>query len=366
MKRSVRIFALFLMVLFVCSSGMVVNASNALSLYARWHTQITFDANSGTIAGGVTEAEKALAGRSSGSLSYSYNQVFATSLTAQRTGYVFAGWNTARDGTGTDIDEMGTVTGPVTFYAVWIQAKASYACTRSQQIYTVPHDGIYRITCVGATGAHGYYSGSDGTVYAVHHGGGATVSGEIALDAGTVLYIYVGGCGRQANGYAAGGYNGGGPAGGTSGWQGYPVTSGGGATDVRVGGTAMSNRIMVAGGSGGAANRSGGTGGYGGAPNGQAGRGSGAGAGATLSSGQASGTGGGGYSGGGGGYYGGNGATAVSGGGGGGSSYVSGYAGASAVPGYTFGSIRMTPGADAVTQPPNADGRCTIELVSLS
>ena len=176
------------------------------------------------------------------------------------------------------------------------------------------------------------------------------------------IYAYVGGKGTSYNGGGsgsgtnAGGFNGGGNgsyAGNTS-TGGYGSAGGGGATDVRIGGTALSNRVIVAGGAGG---RSGGIGGKGaytsggqGTPlllesfNGQGGFGGTQSAGGALGSGRfssengvagTSGTGGNGGNlngtygagaGGGGGYYGGGGggghSNGTGGGGGGGSSYI--------------------------------------------
>ncbi|MDX1449212.1 MAG: glycine-rich protein, partial [Acidimicrobiia bacterium] len=78
------------------------------------------------------------------------------------------------------------------------------------------------------------------------------------------LYFYVGGDGDDgifSGGSGAGGFNGGGNSPGST--QG---AGGGGATDVRVGGTALGNRIFVAGGGGGAgSNNAGGGGGADGA-----------------------------------------------------------------------------------------------------
>ena len=104
------------------------------------------------------------------------------------------------------------------------------------QTYTTVCGGTFQIEVWGATGA-GFQGG-----YA---------KGNIYLNGGQVLNIYVGGMGSRGTGSGniiPGGYNGGGNAWGyTDGNNG----SGGGATDIRVGGTALVNRIIVAGGGGG-------------------------------------------------------------------------------------------------------------------
>ena len=105
------------------------------------------------------------------------------------------------------------------------------------QSFTVPLDGIYTIQLWGAQGG-----GTD-----EYPGGkGAYTSGEIYLEKGERLYVYVGGEGTKPTG----GYNGGG-AGYSSGY------GGGGATDIRTvkgewnNAESLASRIMVAaGGSG--------------------------------------------------------------------------------------------------------------------
>ncbi len=107
--------------------------------------------------------------------------------------------------------------------------------TGAVQMYTVPA-GINSIS-VDARGARG--GGSSG-------GNGGRVVANLAVTAGQVLNIFVGGAGQDAGGSTPGGYNGGGH-------QTLAVygSSGGGASDIRTGGTALANRVIVAGGGGG-------------------------------------------------------------------------------------------------------------------
>jgi hypothetical protein len=74
-----------------------------------------------------------------------------------------------------------------------------------------------------------------------NEGEGGYVSADLAVTAGEVLEIYVGGEGSGPTG----GYNGGGNGGSTS------YGAGGGASDVRRGAYTLSDRIIVAGGGGG-------------------------------------------------------------------------------------------------------------------
>jgi hypothetical protein len=113
------------------------------------------------------------------------------------------------------------------------EIKNDYSMTGNYQTFTAALTGKYKIELWGA----------QGEVSSVATGFGAYTSGEIELDKGQVLYVYVGASGTN------GGYNGGGGS--------YSSRSGGGATDVRlVSGvwndtTSLRSRIMVAGGGGG-------------------------------------------------------------------------------------------------------------------
>jgi hypothetical protein len=115
-----------------------------------------------------------------------------------------------------------------------------FSYTGSPQTFTVPA-GVTMLT-LDAYGAQGH-----DTIYG---GRGGRVSGTLSVIPGQIIHVYVGGYGSGVNG----GWNGGestalgsGCVGSSTGGTGY----GGGATDVRVGGTALSNRVLVAGGGGG-------------------------------------------------------------------------------------------------------------------
>ena len=212
--------------------------------------------------------------------------------------------------------------------------------TGSVQAYVVPVTGNYSLDVRGAQSGTGEFGGQ--------------ATGILSLTAGQTIYIYVGGAGASGA-YVPGGFNGGGQSGGGFGNEG----SGGGASDIRVSGTALTNRVIVAGGAGGRGGWAGGSGGSGGGLNGTngfAGQGPGGGGGSQvsggLSYGGASGFGFGGSGagscygggGGGGGYYGGGGGgdcdacCADGGGGGGGSSYIGGVASGTTTSGFSSGN----------------------------
>jgi hypothetical protein len=130
---------------------------------------------------------------------------------------------------------------------------ASFAYTGAAQQFTVP-DGVTQvaIAAAGATGGNGL--GASGT------GIGGLVTATIPVTPGEALTVDVGGAGNLKTR----GFNGGG--GGVDGGG-----SGGGASDVRQGGTALSDRVVVAGGGGGSGGTGSGGGGAGGLGGGIAG-----------------------------------------------------------------------------------------------
>jgi hypothetical protein len=113
----------------------------------------------------------------------------------------------------------------------------TFPYTGSEQTFVVP-TGVKRLTVVARGGAGaGYvsygYTGYPGRVYAI-----------IPVQPGGKLYVFVGASGKD------GGFNGGG-AGGNTGYGDFKGYNGGGASDVRVGGDKLKDRIIVAAGGGG-------------------------------------------------------------------------------------------------------------------
>lgn len=252
-----------------------------------------------------------------------------------------------------------------------------YYYTGSYQIFTPANTGIYQIELWGATGGD--------------NGKGAYTKGQIELQTGQNLYVYVGGMPTSTSG----GYNGGGSSySGTT----YYESGGGGATDARIVKGLWDNiyslrsRIIIAAGGGGT--KEGLSGGYGGTLTGGPGVGTvttypRAGGGLQTSGGLKSyptntsqgfdgsfgkggnsdataSAGGGGYYGGGSGYY----TTTYNYSGGGGSSFISGYTGCNAInengtssgtpihySGLEFTNMSMIPGNASM---PTFDGLSTM------
>jgi 5-hydroxyisourate hydrolase-like protein (transthyretin family) len=124
---------------------------------------------------------------------------------------------------------------------------ASFFYTGDVQEFIVP-DGVTSliVNLFGAQGGNGTEGPSPGV-----GGLGANVSGEILVNPGDVIHVFVGG---------QDGFNGGGGAGGHvgSGTQTF-AGNGGGATDIRINGVSLADRIIVAAGGGGAGGSNNGT-----------------------------------------------------------------------------------------------------------
>jgi len=117
------------------------------------------------------------------------------------------------------------------------------------QTYTVP-PAVFSII-VDMTGASG--GNSDGLAVVNTPGNGGRVQTTLTVTPGQVLNLYIGGVGGDGVAGTGGtaGWNGGGDGGGAFGL--YSGGGGGGGTDIRMGGTALANRTVIASGGGGAA-----------------------------------------------------------------------------------------------------------------
>ena len=124
-----------------------------------------------------------------------------------------------------------------------------FAKNDSYHTFTASTPGYYKIELWGASGGCAWRDSS-------YSSGGGYASGEIYLNKGDKLYVYVGGQGGSGGGTnpyngPVGGYNGGGYGGNAN------SSAGGGATDVRLtpglwnDSLSLASRIMVAGGGGG-------------------------------------------------------------------------------------------------------------------
>jgi gliding motility-associated-like protein len=131
----------------------------------------------------------------------------------------------------------------IIFNNVFGQSPVTFNYTGNVQTWIVPPC----VTTINVTVAGAKGGGTNG-------GNGAVITGSLAVTPGQVLNIYCGGMGTQ--GAASGGWNGGGTGHNSTGSTTYRSWGGGGASDIRIGGTALANRVVVAGGGGG---RSGGS-----------------------------------------------------------------------------------------------------------
>jgi hypothetical protein len=120
-----------------------------------------------------------------------------------------------------------------------------------ESVRLTPPAGSQGATISASGGSGGQDDGSQGVPP-------GSMTGTIAFASTDVLTVTAGGSGYLG----LGGFNGGGK--GFPQAQGFDAGGGGGASDVRIGGTALSNRVLVAGGSGGNAGADAGLGGRGG------------------------------------------------------------------------------------------------------
>ncbi|MCF8220151.1 MAG: hypothetical protein K9I97_01585, partial [Cryomorphaceae bacterium] len=143
------------------------------------------------------------------------------------------------------------LSGSTTYYVSSGTSQAgsqTFNYTGAVQTFTAPAAGTYTLDVYGARG------GNVTSYYPTNGGLGGRSQGTITLTAGQVVYVYVGGQGADRLGnhpyggctFTAGGWNGGGAN--RSAGNGTP---GGGASDLRVGGQGLANRVIVAGGGGG-------------------------------------------------------------------------------------------------------------------
>jgi len=157
--------------------------------------------------------------------------------------------------TKTDYDTVnGTLTYPTDIYTrtITITMQPSFtpetrtfSYTGAVQTYTIPQGTTKLIVdCVGAA-AYDDTWGQYDPQYIVTTCGGR-VQCTLLVSANQILYLYVGGRGTASGP----GWNGGGTSTGTDVILGTPGASGGGATDIRIGGTSLNDRKIVAGAAG--------------------------------------------------------------------------------------------------------------------
>jgi len=99
------------------NAGSSYTPAGNITLYAQWTSVVTFDINSGT---GTTPAAQSVVAGSRITLPN------GTGLT--KSGYLFKGWNTSADGTGTNYNAGSsyTPTGSITLYARWMYPTVTF------------------------------------------------------------------------------------------------------------------------------------------------------------------------------------------------------------------------------------------------
>ena len=185
--------------------------------------------------------------------------------TPTKSGFIFAGWTIVSGDSAISGNSLTVGTLDTTIKANWIANNYDFAYTGSEQTFTAPVSGYYKLEVWGAQGGNVSGGSNGGTVTGVVGGYGGYSNGTIYLNEGDKIYINIGGQGvsncvastGQILVTCAGGYNGGGQA-KTADTYGY-VGSGGGATHIaKVSGllstleTKKESILIVAGGGGGA------------------------------------------------------------------------------------------------------------------
>jgi len=136
---------------------------------------------------------------------------------------------------------------------LFAQTTLDFNYTGAYQEWVVPC-GVTEINVVmaGAAGGAGlstmYWGGGGSSTSSESGGNGGSVSADMTVEPGEILYFYIGGKGPDGNssngaGWYSGGWNGGGSGKGAGG--------GGGSSDIRIGGNEISDRVIVAGSGGG-------------------------------------------------------------------------------------------------------------------
>ena len=163
--------------------------------------------------------------------SYFWTAPLGTILSGQGTNSITVSWDTFGFASVTVVANNACGTGPAqNLFPIIISngggGSQTFSYTGGQQTFTVPN-GVTQVALAvyGAQGGGQYNNGAPGGL----------ATGNLNVTPGQNLNLFVGG---------QNGYNGGGSGGG----------NGGGMSDVRVGGTAFSNWVIVAGGGGGGGN----------------------------------------------------------------------------------------------------------------
>ena len=144
--------------------------------------------------------------------------------------------------------------------AITSMNEKTFGYTGNAQTYTCEISGYYLLDVYGAQGGNDTKSVWDNSSATPNQGGkGGHIKSKVYLQKGTILYLYVGEKGTSGTTYDdnnttvdrldyyhKNSFNGGGAGCGSG------SGDGGGSSDIRIGGTTLSHRILIAGGGGGA------------------------------------------------------------------------------------------------------------------
>lgn len=194
------------------NNGAAFTRDSNITLYGMYGQSITLSYNGNGATGGSNVAQIGTRYHNSGTGAIA-NPSFTLSASGfVRTNYAFAKW-ALNSGSGTQYAVGASITldANATMYAVWVQNVQEFNYTGGMQSYTVPITGIYRFDVYGAQGGS-TAADSGGTGGAAAGGYGGVAYGYAKINAGTVLYIGVGGCPNALNSQWKGGWNGGGSA----------------------------------------------------------------------------------------------------------------------------------------------------------
>lgn len=231
---------------------LTINTESVV-IEATWKVTLTVDLNGGSTTQSFED---------------SYGEQDEINLTTPtKTNSTFAGWEITSGDATINNNKLTFGSSNVSIRALW-QETWTFDFTGSEQTFTLPHTGAYKLEVWGANG------GDYNTTYIGGYGGYSI--GTINLLANDKLYINVGGKGKDKSTLAtiAGGYNGGGNGAGISSTSLVYSTSGGGATHIATQSGLLKNLssnkssiLIVSGGGGGTSYQSGpytGSGGSGG------------------------------------------------------------------------------------------------------
>ena len=221
------------------SGNKLTIGTQATTIKAIWIKKVTLTLNldGGTISSNASGV-------------YSRNAI-VNLRTPTKSGYAFSKWQITTGDSTLSGNELTIGTQDTTIKAIYIKASEVFAYTGSEQKFTAPVSGKYKIEVWGAQG---------GGFSTYESGFGGYSFGIVSLNKNDVLYVNVGGKGTDGSAsseIASGGYNGGGNGGDVSSTR-YNG-GGGGATHIATKSGLLSTLstnqqaiLIVAGGGGGA------------------------------------------------------------------------------------------------------------------